>query len=152
LVMEFIEGVTLQELAARRPGVGEVARLIGQAARALTAAHAAGVVHRDVKPENIMVRADGYVKVLDFGLARRPPPLTPAGRRDTDPGALLGPAAYMSPEQTRGATVDSASDVFSLGIVLYQLVTGRHPFATNTPLGTMYAIATRQPPPPSRLN
>ncbi len=155
IVMEFIEGLTLQALAARRPGVEEVARLIGQAARALAAAHAAGVVHRDIKPENIMVRADGYVKVLDFGLARRLPAAAgpeSARKRDTDPGALLGTAAYMSPEQAGGERVDSASDIFSLGIVLYQLTTGHHPFEADSAFGLMHAITTRQPVPPSRLN
>jgi predicted ATPase len=154
LVMEFIEGVTLQALAAHRPAVAEVARLIAQAARALTAAHGAGVVHRDVKPENIMVRADGYVKVLDFGLARRLPTLGRPGPvgPDTDPGTLLGTVAYMSPEQARGEPAQGASDVFSLGIVLYQLLTGQHPFESGSALGTLSAIATRLPLPPSRLN
>ncbi|MFO0842053.1 MAG: protein kinase [Gemmataceae bacterium] len=154
LVMEFIEGDTLQALVARRVGVPEAARLVGQAARALAAAHAAGVVHRDIKPENVMVRADGLVKVVDFGLARRLPTLAapvPDGN-DTSPGMFLGTAAYMSPEQARGEPVDSASDVFSLGIVLYQLATGSHPFEADSALGMMYAITTRQPVPPSRLN
>src|SRR5262249_19742937 len=104
LVLELIEGVTLKGLAARSPSLPEVARVIGQAAGALAAAHAAGVVHRDVKPENVMVRADGYVKVLDFGLARRLPTLAlpDAVPRATDPGELLGTVAYMSPEQARG--------------------------------------------------
>jgi predicted ATPase len=153
LVMEFIEGQTLAELAERRPGLDEVARLLGQAAQALAAAHAAGVVHRDVKPENVMARGDGYVKVLDFGLARRLPTLAaPAVDLDTDPGAFMGTAAYMSPEQTRGEAADSASDIFSLGIVLYELAARRHPFDGDTALGMMHAIATRQPPPPSRVN
>lgn len=155
LVLEFIEGITLHSLAARRPAVREAARLIGQAAQALAAAHAAGVTHRDVKPENIMVRPDGYVKVLDFGLARRLPTLdAPAatGGRDTDPGMLIGTAAYMSPEQARGRPADSASDIFSLGVVLYQLVTGQHPFEADSVLGTLHAIANRSPLAPSRLN
>jgi predicted ATPase len=134
--------------------VAEAARLVGQAARALAAAHAAGVVHRDVKPENVMVRPDGYAKVLDFGLARRLPTLVGPGPgcRDTDPGAVLGTVPYMSPEQARGEPADSASDVFSLGIVLYELVTGRHPFEAGTALGTLHAIASLTPAPPSRLN
>jgi predicted ATPase len=154
LVMEFIEGHTLQAVAARLPGVADAARLIGQAATALAAAHAAGVVHRDVKPENLMVRADGYVKVLDFGLARRLPTLVapgPAGP-DTDPGTLLGTVAYMSPEQSRGEMVEGPSDVFSLGIVFYQLITGQHPFAADSAFNMLLAITTRHPVPPSRLN
>jgi predicted ATPase/predicted Ser/Thr protein kinase len=155
IVMEFIEGLTLQALAARRPQTDEVARLVGQAAQALAAAHAAGVVHRDIKPENVMVRADGYVKVLDFGLARRLPAFAqpgPDGMRDTVPGELLGTVAYMSPEQARGAAVDCASDIFSLGIVLYQLVSGRHPFEAGSALEMLFAIRDRQPSPLSQFN
>ncbi len=154
IVMEFIDGLTLRALVRRRPAVEEVARLVGQAAQALAAAHAAGVVHRDVKPENIMARADGYVKVLDFGLARRPPAAaepSPPGR-DTHPGTFLGTAAYMSPEQARGQPADSASDVFSLGIVLYELTTGRHPFEADSAIGTLLAIGSAHPVPPSRLS
>jgi predicted ATPase len=151
LVLELIGGVTLQELAARRPGLAEVARLIAQAAGALASAHAAGVVHRDVKPENIMVRADGYVKVLDFGLARRLPTLAGPPPTGSEPGALVGTLAYMSPEQAHGEPAESASDVFSLGVVLYQLVTGQHPFEAGTSLGRLHAIATRRPVSPARL-
>jgi predicted ATPase len=160
LVLEFIDGRTLRALAEGRPEVGEAARLIAQAARALAVAHAAGVVHRDVKPENIMVRGDGYVKVLDFGLARQLPTLAGpspgrpehAATLDTDPGAIVGTVAYMSPEQARGEAAGGASDVFSLGVVLYQLVTGRHPFEADSALARLHAIATRQPTRPSRLN
>jgi predicted ATPase len=155
LVMEFVDGKSLRALAARPPGVAEAARLVGQAARALAAAHAAGVVHRDIKPENVMVRGDGYVKVLDFGLARRLPALGGAGAeggRRTDPGTFLGTAAYASPEQARGEAVGGATDVFALGVVLYELVTGRHPFEADTALGALHAVAAREPVPPSRLN
>lgn len=155
IVMEFIEGQTLHAQIGRRPAVEKVAQWIGQAARALAAAHAAGVVHRDIKPENIMIRHDGYVKVLDFGLARRLPTLAQpdaGGSHDTDPGGVFGTVAYMSPEQTRGDTVDTPSDVFSLGIVLYQLATGRHPFEAESALGMLHAIAARQPAAPARLN
>src|SRR5262249_27175696 len=145
----------MSALAARRPGVAEAARVVGQAAQALAAAHAAGVVHRDIKPENVMVRQDGYVKVLDFGLARRLPTLAapaPGPGRDTDPGTVVGRAAYMSPEQARGEPAESASDVFSLGVVLYELLTGRHPFDTGSAFGTLYSIVNAKPVQPSQLN
>jgi predicted ATPase/tRNA A-37 threonylcarbamoyl transferase component Bud32 len=155
IVMEFIDGCTLQPLIAKRPSIDEALRLVAQAARALAAAHAAGVVHRDIKPENIMLRGDGYVKVLDFGLARRLPTLLqrdPVAAADTDPGVMLGTVAYMSPEQARGEAAHSASDVFALGVVLYQLLTGRHPFEAGSAVGMLTAITTRHPLPPSRLN
>jgi predicted ATPase/tRNA A-37 threonylcarbamoyl transferase component Bud32 len=155
IVMEFIEGQTLHSIAQRLPNVAEVAGLIRQAARALAAAHAAGVVHRDIKPENIMVRDDGFVKVLDFGLARKLPTLTKHnthGANDTSPGALLGTIAFMSPEQIRGEALEGSSDVFSLGVVFYQLVTGRHPFESDSTFSTLHAIAACHPIPPSRLN
>src|SRR5262249_14015059 len=155
IVMELVEGRTLQTLVGQRAGVGELAGLIGQAARALAAAHAAGVVHRDVKPENIMVREDGYVKVLDFGLARRLPTLAPTGSGagpDTAPGVFVGTAAYMAPEQARGEPAESASDVFALGIVLDQLSADQDPFEGGSSLAMLQAIATRRAIPPSRLN
>jgi hypothetical protein len=153
LSMELVEGRTLAELAGSRPTVDELARLIGQAARALAAAHAAGVVHRDIKPQNLMARADGIVKVLDFGLARRLPAdeLTdPAA--GTDPGTRVGTVRYMSPEQARAEPVGTASDIFSLGIVLYELATGQHPFAAGTEAGILQAIVERDPLPIPRLN
>jgi predicted ATPase len=133
---------------------GELARLIRQAARALAAAHAAAVVHRDVKPANLMVRDDGIVKVLDFGLARRLPVSgrrSPGGPR-TDPGTRVGTVLYMSPEQARGDLVGTPTDVFSLGLVLYELATGQHPFMADSDLGVLHAIGAHVPLPPSRLN
>jgi predicted ATPase len=155
IVMELIDGVTLRQLMNPRPRVEEAARLLAQAARALGAAHAEGVVHRDLKPENIMVREDGYVKVLDFGLARRLPTLsgeTAGGNVDTEAGTLLGTPAYMSPEQAHGRPSDSTSDVFSMGTILYEALTGRHPFAAESGLATLHAIAREQQAPPSRWN
>jgi predicted ATPase/predicted Ser/Thr protein kinase len=155
IVMEFVEGKTLQSLAATRPEPRQVVHWIRQAARALAAAHAAGVVHRDIKPENIMVREDGYVKVLDFGLARQMPTLAAvAGDNlsDTRPGALLGTVDFMSPEQTRGSAAEIASDIFSLGIVTYLLLTGRHPFDADSLAETLSAIATAPIVPPERVN
>jgi predicted ATPase len=154
IVMEFVDGRTLRSLLAERPSVEQVVEWMSQAAQALAAAHEAGVVHRDVKPDNIMVRADGFVKVLDFGLARRLPTLLSESGETaaTAPGAFLGTVAYMSPEQTRGAAADGASDVFSLGIVAYQLATREHPFEAGAPLATLTAIATSPIVPPWRVN
>jgi predicted ATPase len=156
LVLEWVAGQTLREAAGPRPDLVRLLPLFRQVAEALRAAHAAGIVHRDIKPENLMVRPDGYVKVLDFGLARLLP-APPGGEAivpgaDTDPGTLLGTVSYMSPEQANGAPVDHASDVFSLGIVLYELTTGRHPFDTGTQTGTLCAIAAQTPLAPTRLN
>jgi predicted ATPase/predicted Ser/Thr protein kinase len=156
LSMELIEGQTLEELVAQRRPVQELARLLEQAARALAAAHAAGVVHRDIKPANLMVRDDGIVKVLDFGLARRLPASgarrTPGSGVGTDPGARVGTLFYMSPEQGRAEPVDAATDIFSLGLVLYELATGLHPFQADSEVGVLHAIVTQTPVPPSRLN
>jgi predicted ATPase len=154
IVMEFIEGRTLRELVGQRLAIETLAQFVGQTARALAVAHAAGVIHRDIKPENVMVRQDGYVKVLDFGLAHRLPLAAPlAGQTyDTDPGTQLGTVAYMSPEQAQGLPLDGASDVFSLGIVLYELATGRHPFERVSPLATLNAIMVNEPLPPAGLN
>ena len=150
IVMEYIDGKTVAALIGQRPAVPVVARLVAQAARALAAAHAAGIVHRDVKPANLMVRADGYLKVLDFGLARRLPAGLDPGTRETDLGTAAGTIAYMSPEQARGEPLGPASDVFSLGVVLYELLTGRHPFPADTPLARLIAIGEDEPAPPSR--
>lgn len=157
IVMELIEGVTLRAYISRRPPPHEVSRLISQAALALAAAHAAGVVHRDIKPENIMVREDGQVKVVDFGLARLLPAVSLEGNSPgqhpspTEPAIAAGTLTYMSPEQTRNEQAGSASDVFSLGIVAYEMMTGCHPFASETILGTYSSIASQVPAPPRRL-
>jgi predicted ATPase/predicted Ser/Thr protein kinase len=153
LSMEFIEGRTLEALIGQGPAVEELARVIRQTARALAAAHAAGVVHRDIKPANLMVRPDGIVKVLDFGLARRLPTGGAApGGPGTDPGTRVGTVLYMSPEQARAEPVGSASDIFSLGLVLYELVTGQHPFLAESGFGVLHRIVDHVPLPPSRLN
>jgi hypothetical protein len=151
IVLEFIEGVTLRTWANRKPETDDIIPMVRQAVQALAAAHAAGVVHRDIKPDNIMLRPDGFVKVVDFGLARRAPGLT-GFSVDTGPGVIFGTAAYMSPEQARGDTVDGASDIFSLGIVLYQLTTGRHPFEATTAAGVLHGITTIEPLAPSAVN
>jgi predicted ATPase len=156
LSMELIEGQTLAALGSQRLPAGESARLIGQVARALAAAHAEGVIHRDIKPANLMVRGDGIVKVLDFGLARRLPADLDRGpgpgSRTTEPGTRVGTPLYMSPEQVRAEVVGAASDVFSLGVVLYELGTGRHPFPADSEAGLLHAIVTQEPLPPASLN
>jgi predicted ATPase len=155
IVMELVDGRTLRALIDEGSSIDALARLGCQMAKALGAAHAAGITHRDIKPENIMVRDDGYVKVLDFGLARLVPPgmdREAATLQYTQPGTLLGSARYMSPEQARGESVSHPSDIFSTGMIFYEMATGRHPFATDSILGTLNAITTQTPVAPSRLN
>jgi predicted ATPase len=156
IVMELVEGKTLRELIAERPANESVVDIGRQIAKALAAAHAAGIVHRDIKPENVMVRSDGYVKVLDFGLARLMPPegVSSEGLTEnaTEAGAVLGTLRYMAPEQARGEPVGAAADIFALGLVLYELVTGRHPFAGRTAFGVVDAIVGEPALPASRIN
>jgi len=160
LAAEYVDGMTLRErLSSTRLTTGEVLDVALQVASALSAAHAAGIVHRDIKPENIMLRRDGYVKVLDFGLAKLITPFdsgritvpegraTQKGRLKTDPGRLMGTARYMSPEQIEGKEIDGRSDIFSVGVVLYELLTGRAPFEGSTPGAVMAAILHNEPPP-----
>jgi serine/threonine protein kinase len=131
----------------------EIARVIDwgrQIAQALAAAHQSHIVHRDVKPENVMVREDGILKVLDFGLADQAGGDDP--RKSSDSLGLAGTLDYMPPELTRGKPVTSASDVFSLGLVLYELAAGAHPFRSESSLLTAQAIAQAEPRPPSSLN
>jgi serine/threonine-protein kinase len=176
MAMEFVEGQTLRQRLNRRLDLEEAIEIAIQVASALAAAHGSGVTHRDIKPENIMLRHDGYVKMLDFGLAK----LTESGtRRDKDPaatqaeldetpfadlyatsplnlpqhtspGVVLGTVSYMSPEQARGFKVDARTDIFSLGIVLYEMITGRAPFEGKTTADMMVSILDRQPVPISR--
>lgn len=156
IVMELVQGQTLGQIP--KPCTpGTFADLGGQIAKALAASHAAGITHRDIKPENIMVRDDGYVKILDFGLARlihgttTDPDATTLAFQTT-PGMLLGTIAYMSPEQARGEIVTQATDVFSLGIVFFEMATGQHPFRSDTMIGMLHSITAQAPLPPSRLN
>ena len=150
IATEFIEGQTLRELMRRPSGLKlpQALNLASQVASALAAAHAAGIIHRDIKPENVMVRTDGYIKVLDFGLAKtsKQSSVTTASLYQTDPGTVMGTVNYMSPEQARGLEVDGRSDVFSLGIVLYEMLSGRPPFQGETPSDVMVSILEHEPP------
>ncbi len=160
LATEFVEGQTLRKLlTSRELQLGEALDIAIQIAGALSAAHAAGVWHRDIKPENIMIRPDGLVKVLDFGLAKVEEPrammtdssATTFVDANTMPGMVMGTAQYMSPEQARGLDVDHRTDIFSLGVVLYEMVTGDAPFTGDEIIEVMAAIAHRQPTPLSKL-
>ncbi len=173
MAMELVEGQTLRQRFKRRLKLDEAIEIAIQIASALSAAHGAGITHRDIKPENIMIRHDGYVKMLDFGLAKltesamqrnNDPAITQADSveaaladlyatspldtgQNTSPGVILGTVSYMSPEQARGLKVDARTDIFSLGVVLYEMVTGRPPFEGKTTADMMVSILDRQPVP-----
>src|SRR5216110_2220699 len=156
IATEFIEGITLRaSLTRERMNLHDALEIAVQVASALAAAHETGVVHRDMKPENIMLRPDGYVKVLDFGIAKltepRPvPDLDEIGTTavlQTRAGLVLGTARYMSPEQTRGQTVDARSDIWSLGVVIYEMIAGIPPFHGKTPSDCIASILTTEPLP-----
>ena len=152
IVMEVVEGLTLRETLAAGPSPASLIPVGGQIAKALAVAHGAGIIHRDIKPANIIVRKDGYVKVLDFGLARLAHEEGAQQADVTNPGQVLGTVAYMSPEQARGENIGAPSDVFSLGIVFYEMVTGRHPFRADSLVATLHAIHSQPPATPSSLN
>lgn len=159
IVMEFISGKTLGQLIGRKGLPLETAlKYSVQIADALAAAHGAGIVHRDLKPGNVMVTASGLVKILDFGLAKLSEPdiSETASRHSTGPvtqaGMIVGTAGYMSPEQARGEELDARTDLFSLGIVLYELATGKTPFSGQTFAALMRAILHETPVPPSHIN
>ncbi|OFW04129.1 MAG: hypothetical protein A3H96_17550 [Acidobacteria bacterium RIFCSPLOWO2_02_FULL_67_36] len=152
LVMELIDGETLREWFRRALPLARSLEIARQVLEALSAAHRAGVVHRDLKPENVMVRADGYVKVLDFGLAKWLPTSAQLQAERTtmqvsQPGQILGTVAYMSPEQVQGQDVDARSDLFAFGILLYEMLTGRHPWPRPSAVDTLHAILHDDPPP-----
>lgn len=155
IVTEYVEGETLRRRLTNAPPLAptEAIELAAQIAAALAAAHEAGITHRDIKPENVMVRPDGLVKVLDFGLAKltespaqaAPAPL--AANNSTEAGIVMGTPRYMSPEQARGERVDARTDIFSLGVLLYEMIAGMAPFAGATASETVAAILRDEPPP-----
>ncbi|MGH9843985.1 MAG: FlgO family outer membrane protein [Blastocatellia bacterium] len=156
ITTEYVEGRTLrQAIAAGRLSALAAIDIASQIASALAAAHQAGIVHRDIKPENVMIRPDGIVKVLDFGLAKLTERYVPetnseartAAMLDTDPGMVLGTATYMSPEQARGLRVDGRTDIFSLGVVLYEMVAGRTPFEGHTAADLIGQVLNHEPRP-----
>ncbi|MGH2693080.1 MAG: protein kinase domain-containing protein [Actinomycetota bacterium] len=149
IVMELVEGETLADVLDREGPLSpeRAARICGTVAQALRAAHDQGFVHRDVKPGNVMLSPSGDVKVMDFGIAR-------AATDDTltQTGTVLGTASYLSPEQSRGDQVDHRSDIYSLGCVLYEMLTGRPPFSGGSPVSVAYKHVNEEPEPASRVN
>ena len=145
IATEFVEGQTLSSLRDKL-SLKELLSIVAQVAEALAAAHRSGVVHRDIKPDNVMVRTDGYVKVLDFGLVKLTE-VTAAGRDDanTQLGVAMGTLSYMSPEQTAGEAIDHRTDIWSVGVVLYELATGHKPFSGDTRQATINAILSNEP-------
>ncbi|MFN7926440.1 MAG: protein kinase [Blastocatellia bacterium] len=157
ITTEFIEGHTVRDrMQLDRLTLGSALDVIIQTANALAAAHEAGIVHRDIKPENLMLRKDGYVKVLDFGIAKLAEKVMPATvdteaptlvQSTTNPGIVIGTASYMSPEQARGDRIDARTDIFSLGVVLYEMVTDKRPFNGGSPIETIAAVLQSEPLP-----
>ena len=160
IATEFIDGETLrQRLRNGPPDLAEVVEIAIQVVSAIEAAHSAGIVHRDIKPENIMIRRDGYVKLLDFGLAKlketvssTDPEAPTKALVNTDAGTVMGTAYYMSPEQAKGVTVDARSDLWSVGVVIYEMITGLRPFAGDTSTETISLILQKEPAPLARFS
>ena len=167
IAMECVEGETLRHLLARRKlDIKRTVELAAQVASGLSAAHQAGIVHRDIKPENLIVTTSGPIKILDFGLAKlvekqrgaagvselTTAHMQPSGQAETVKGAILGTVAYMSPEQARAEKLDQRTDIFSLGVVLYEMVTGERPFRGKSAIDTLHAIINVEPPPVTQLN
>jgi serine/threonine protein kinase/Tfp pilus assembly protein PilF len=157
IVMQYVKGETLEELLKRKPlELIQALRMAEQIAGALSAAHERGIIHRDIKPRNLIVTPEGQIKILDFGLAKlvpKPTPEQPESALDHDTstlGVAVGTAAYMSPEQANGEPLDSRTDIFSFGIVLYEMLTGKNPFLRQTRDETIDAIRECEPPLPTR--
>ena len=159
IATEFIDGDTLRERIRNGSlSLNEILDIAMQAAGALAAAHAAGIIHRDIKPENIMVRRDGYIKLLDFGLAKLTEPADSTTDAEaptkamvnTSAGVVMGTANYMSPEQAKGTKVDARTDLWSLGVVLYEMISGQQPFAGETATETISLILQKEPVPLTR--
>src|SRR5262245_50643867 len=157
LVSELIDGDSLRaEMRRGRVPLKRAIDIVHQVAEGLAAAHEAGIVHRDLKPENVMVTADGRVKIVDFGLSKtvEDDAASAAQRTSTQTaaGLIMGTVPYMSPEQARGDHADFRSDQFALGVILYELTTGTHPFQRDTPVQTMSAIIGDEAPDPAHVN
>jgi eukaryotic-like serine/threonine-protein kinase len=162
IATEFIDGETLREhMKLGQMKVGEILDVAIQVASALSAAHEAGIIHRDIKPDNVMLRRDGFVKVLDFGLAKLTeftstevdPEAPTSAPIKTEPGKMVGTVIYMSPEQARGLQVDARTDIFSHGALIYQMVTGRLPFEGSNTMDILASILSdKQPPPLARYS
>ncbi|MDA2930030.1 protein kinase [Acidobacteria bacterium AH-259-O06] len=158
IAMEYVQGTTLKDKLADSPlTLKDALEKSTEVAEALEEAHTQGIVHRDLKPSNIMLTPQGHAKVMDFGLAKRLAPAEGVGSQEqtisaslTKTGATLGTLAYMSPEQLRGQEVDTRSDIFSFGVVLYEMLTGVHPFKKDSPMDTGNAILSQEPPPVTR--
>ncbi len=149
IAMEFLQGRELRDILndGQRMPVGQVINIVAQVAQGLAYAHENGIVHRDVKPSNIMISRDGHVKITDFGIAR----MASAVVR-TQTGMVLGSPKYMSPEQVVGSLTDQRSDIFSLGVMLYEMLTGQAPFAGENINAIMYQTMNSVPPPPSSIS
>ena len=150
IIMEFVEGRVLKDIIASGPlPPGEATRIIEQVLTALEYSHRAGVVHRDIKPGNIMVTPTGQVKVMDFGIARA---VSESSATLAETSAIVGTAQYFSPEQARGEAVDPRTDLYSAGVVLFEMLTGRAPFVDLNPVAVAYQHVNELPPAPSTLN
>jgi serine/threonine protein kinase/Flp pilus assembly protein TadD len=159
IVMQYVEGETLASRLARKPiELQESLSVALQVSEALSEAHSRGIIHRDIKPQNIMLTARGHVKVLDFGLAKVAQTELSADSEAvtqsmlTEPGTIMGTVQYMSPEQVKGEVLDARTDIFSFGVLLYEMMSGHHPFAAETPAATISAILTKEPPPLARYS